>query len=85
MPDSIEKATFFRISLGVWSLVSVTLTNSYNGIMIGELNAPRKVFHPENFDQLSCGNQFEQIANNRWPLYSIVLNRGEFQSDVGKE
>ncbi|OXA42204.1 hypothetical protein Fcan01_23213 [Folsomia candida] len=42
MPDSIEKATFFRISLGVWSLVSVTLTNSYNGIMIGELNAPRK-------------------------------------------
>lgn len=34
MPTRIEKHTFFRIMLGVWSLMSVVLTNGYNGIMI---------------------------------------------------
>ncbi|OXA46243.1 Glutamate receptor ionotropic, delta-2 [Folsomia candida] len=62
LPRKMEKTTFCRLSLGIWCLMSVILTNGYNGIMILELNAPRKVFHPDNFDQLRCLNQFDDTV-----------------------
>ncbi|OXA37335.1 3',5'-cyclic-nucleotide phosphodiesterase [Folsomia candida] len=61
MPSQMEKDTFFRISLGIWCLMSVVLTNGYNGIMISELNSPRREFHPESFDQLSCNHRFKEF------------------------
>ncbi|OXA38697.1 hypothetical protein Fcan01_26515 [Folsomia candida] len=62
LPRKMEKTTFCRLSLGIWCLMSVILTNGYNGIMILELNAPRKVFHPDNFDHLRCLNQFDDAV-----------------------
>ncbi|OXA42274.1 hypothetical protein Fcan01_22809 [Folsomia candida] len=59
VPTRIEKQSFFRISLGVWSIMSVVLTNGYNGIMISELNSPRRQSHAETFGQLVCTNEFE--------------------------
>ncbi|OXA53598.1 hypothetical protein Fcan01_11597 [Folsomia candida] len=61
MPSQMEKDTFFRISLGIWCLMSVVLTNGYNGIMISELNSPRREFHPDSFDQLSCNHRFKEF------------------------
>ncbi|OXA49233.1 Glutamate receptor 2.5 [Folsomia candida] len=62
MPSRIENATFFRISLGIWCIMSIILTNCYNGIMILELNAPRTLFHPDNFDHLRCQHQFDNMV-----------------------
>lgn len=61
MPTRIEKQTFFRISLGIWCLMSVVLTNGYNGIMIPELISPRRLFHPISFDQLDCNSIFKIV------------------------
>ncbi|OXA46165.1 hypothetical protein Fcan01_18953 [Folsomia candida] len=58
LPSKIEKHTFFRFTLGTWCLMSVILTNCYNGIMITELNAPLKLFHPETFDHLRCRQDY---------------------------
>ncbi|OXA38438.1 hypothetical protein Fcan01_26789 [Folsomia candida] len=54
IPSKLEKSTFFRILLGIWSIMSVTLTNGYNGIMISELNSPLQLARPEKFDDLIC-------------------------------
>ncbi|OXA46210.1 hypothetical protein Fcan01_19282 [Folsomia candida] len=70
VPGFIEKTTFFRLSLGVWCVMSVILTNAYNGLMILELNAPRETQHPNEFSQLRCENGFDHTA--------------EFQSSYGK-
>ncbi|OXA40324.1 hypothetical protein Fcan01_24986 [Folsomia candida] len=61
MPSRIEKHTFFRILLGTWGIMSVVLTNGYNGIMISELNSPRRQFHPESFNQLDCNSTFKIV------------------------
>ncbi|OXA45859.1 hypothetical protein Fcan01_18949 [Folsomia candida] len=58
LPSKIEKHTFFRFTLGTWCLMSVILTNCYNGIMITELNAPLKLFHPDTFDHLRCRQNY---------------------------
>ncbi|OXA49053.1 Glutamate receptor 4 [Folsomia candida] len=59
LSSKIERATFFRILIGIWSIMSVILTNGYNGIMISELNSPRQLSHPENFEDLVCQNKFK--------------------------
>lgn len=59
MPSKIEKAAFFRICFGIWSIMSVILTNGYNGIMISDLNSPRRLAHPEYFDDLRCASPFD--------------------------
>lgn len=61
IPSRMEKHFFFRISLGIWSIMSVVITNGYNGIMISELNSPQQQFHPESFDQLECHNRFKVL------------------------
>ncbi|OXA39942.1 hypothetical protein Fcan01_25234 [Folsomia candida] len=62
IPSKIVKCDYFRLSLGTWCLMSVILTNVYNGLMISELNAPRKMFHPEIFFHLRCQNLFEDLV-----------------------
>lgn len=59
IPTWIEKHTFFRILLGVWGILTVVLTNGYNGIMISELNSPRAQSYPVSFNQLDCQNKFK--------------------------
>lgn len=61
IPTRIERHTFFRISLGIWSIMSVILTNGYNGIMISGLNAPRRLFHPVSFNELTCKHMFKMV------------------------
>ncbi|OXA42495.1 hypothetical protein Fcan01_22817 [Folsomia candida] len=64
MPTRISKHNFFRISFGIWSIMSVVLTNGYNGIMISELNSPMRQFQTESFDQLDCGNKILKTIQN---------------------
>jgi hypothetical protein len=39
-PVMLEKKTFYRLSIGIWYLMVVFLTNCYNGLMITGLNSP---------------------------------------------
>ncbi|OXA46907.1 Glutamate receptor 3.4 [Folsomia candida] len=57
----IEKQSFFRILLGIWSLIALVLTNAYIGIMVSELNLPMRQNHPELFDQLVCDNRYKNL------------------------
>ncbi|OXA40643.1 hypothetical protein Fcan01_24504 [Folsomia candida] len=54
MAKKIERATYFRLILGSWCLMSIFLTNCYNGLMISELNAPLPSFEPKTFHELIC-------------------------------
>lgn len=58
VPSIIEIQYFFRIVLGFWSLVSVVLTNGYNGIMIEDFVAPVKHQPPQQFTDLICGTEY---------------------------
>ncbi|OXA40840.1 hypothetical protein Fcan01_24174 [Folsomia candida] len=60
LPGKLERNNFLRLILGSWCLMSVILTNCYNGIMITELNAPLDSSHPTLFDHLFC----ERISKN---------------------
>ncbi|OXA46088.1 hypothetical protein Fcan01_19315 [Folsomia candida] len=65
LPENIGGNSFFRKILGAWCLVSVILTNCYNGIMISELNSPlgaRRIFL---FDDLLC----ERVAATDMPNF----------------
>lgn len=59
VPNKIEKAYFFRIILGSWSLVTVVLTNCYNGIMMEDFVSPVRQYAPEKFTDLVCGAEYE--------------------------
>lgn len=74
MPSKVEKSTFYRISLGIWCIMSVIFTNGYNGLMIQELNAPRKLFHPDTFDHLRCQNLFDDYIDD-YNLFWVGRNR----------
>ncbi|OXA42070.1 hypothetical protein Fcan01_23189 [Folsomia candida] len=50
----VEGHSFFRLILGSWCLMSVILTNCYNGVMISHLNAPLDASRPTLFDYLLC-------------------------------
>lgn len=54
IPQEIERKIYFRFTFGFWCLMSVILTNCYNGLMISELNAPLPAFVPETFKDLVC-------------------------------
>ncbi|OXA42219.1 hypothetical protein Fcan01_22783 [Folsomia candida] len=66
VPSKIERNTHFRLTLGIWCLMSVILTNCYNGLMISELNAPLPAFEPGTFRDLLC-RKLSRIID-----YSIV-------------
>lgn len=78
VPGRIERMTFFRLCLGIWCLMSVILTNGYNGIMIYELNSPRRQSHPETFGELRCQNEFGQNQ----PIEEVYNIEGAKRSDV---
>ncbi|OXA46150.1 hypothetical protein Fcan01_19030 [Folsomia candida] len=50
VPMKIDKLIIFRYVFGIWSLMSVILTNCYNGLMISKLN----YVIPETFADLLC-------------------------------
>ncbi|OXA64712.1 hypothetical protein Fcan01_00785 [Folsomia candida] len=54
LPGQVEKKQYIRLILGTWCLMSITLTNCYNGIMISELNSPLKASQPNKFYDLVC-------------------------------
>ncbi|OXA38616.1 Glutamate receptor U1 [Folsomia candida] len=54
VPIKIDKLTIFRYIFGIWSLMSVILTNCYNGLMISKLNSPLNNVIPETFADLLC-------------------------------
>lgn len=83
MPSMVEKATFFRLAFGIWSLVSVILTNGYNGIMISDLNSPRELAHPETFDQLHCEKSFEHVLEFlRLEKYGLLNKNKTFPPNI---
>ncbi|OXA41278.1 hypothetical protein Fcan01_23953 [Folsomia candida] len=59
LPVKIERNIFFRFVLGSWCLVSVILTNCYNGIMISELNSPLPTHRLSLFEHLVCERMTE--------------------------
>ncbi|OXA53718.1 hypothetical protein Fcan01_11546 [Folsomia candida] len=54
MPSKIQRATYLRLILCSWCVMSIFLTNCYNGLMISELNAPLPSFEPKTFQELVC-------------------------------
>ncbi|OXA49431.1 hypothetical protein Fcan01_15918 [Folsomia candida] len=55
VPMHLEKQQFFRMVVGGWILMSVVLTNCYNGLMISSLNSPLpRTNIPETFQDLIC-------------------------------
>ncbi|OXA43074.1 hypothetical protein Fcan01_21915 [Folsomia candida] len=87
LTGKIEKNTFIRLILGSWCLMSVTLTNCYNGIMISDLNAPLDSSRPTLFDHLLCERtekfdkskilQRMMVYNNRFQNNETLLVPGE--------
>jgi hypothetical protein len=53
-PGRLEKKTFYRLSIGIWCLMVVFLTNCYNGLMITDLNSPLPGSKIESFRDLLC-------------------------------
>ncbi|OXA41091.1 hypothetical protein Fcan01_23943 [Folsomia candida] len=70
VPDKMEKKTYFRLSFGAWCLMSVILTNCYNGLMISELNAPLPSWEPKTFQNLICSkmsmNTTDKMLDPAW-------------------
>ncbi|OXA49801.1 hypothetical protein Fcan01_15571 [Folsomia candida] len=63
VPVQLDKQQFFRMVVGSWILMSVILTNCYNGLMISSLNSPLpKTNIPETFEDLIC--QDKQIIKS---------------------
>lgn len=56
VPSRLESNLYFRMILGGWILMSVLLTNFYNGIMITDLLAPYPGKTPGTFQDLLCEN-----------------------------
>lgn len=54
VPGWFQGKNFYRFVFGSWTLMSVILTNCYNGLMISELNAPHRSNIPESFQDLIC-------------------------------
>ncbi|OXA49246.1 hypothetical protein Fcan01_15353 [Folsomia candida] len=54
LPLKLRGNWFLRLIFGSWCLVSVILTNCYNGIMISELNSSFSALRPSLFNHLLC-------------------------------
>ncbi|OXA47706.1 hypothetical protein Fcan01_17968 [Folsomia candida] len=62
VPVHLERQHFFRFVIGSWIMISVILTNCYNGLMISSLNSPLPETNiPETFQDLIC--QEKDILN----------------------
>ncbi|OXA46253.1 hypothetical protein Fcan01_19320 [Folsomia candida] len=65
IPQKLERKNFFRLVLGGWILMSVILTNCYNGLMISYLNSPfPKAKIPEKFQDLLCDDEDTTIIQD---------------------
>jgi hypothetical protein len=53
-PASLEKKTFYRLSIGIWCLMVATLTSCYNSLMITGLNSPLPGTQILSFPDLLC-------------------------------
>ncbi|OXA47823.1 hypothetical protein Fcan01_17120 [Folsomia candida] len=60
VPSAIANKYYFRLTLGVWALVSTFLTNCYSGLMITDLNSPLPGAIFERFEDLQCSDHDEQ-------------------------
>lgn len=54
IPREIAGLPFVRYILGTWLIMSVILTNCYNGMLTTELNAPLPILPLQTFDDLIC-------------------------------
>ncbi|OXA42676.1 hypothetical protein Fcan01_22421 [Folsomia candida] len=92
LPVKIGVDSICRLTLGSWCLVSVILTNCYNGIMISELNSPLRAFRPTLFDHLICerlgqgdmtklpnsmSSHQESLVSMKNQNYSVLVNSPE--------
>ncbi|OXA39992.1 hypothetical protein Fcan01_25357 [Folsomia candida] len=82
VPMRLEKQEFFRMVAGGWILMSVVLTNCYNGLMISNLNSPLpRTNIPETFQDLICKdkkilNLYKQQADlTDWIMNTANLSR----------
>ncbi|OXA54481.1 hypothetical protein Fcan01_11133 [Folsomia candida] len=60
VPSVVANKYYFRLTLGVWALVSTFLTNCYSGLMIKDLNSPLPGAIFERFEDLQCSDHGEQ-------------------------
>ncbi|OXA40634.1 hypothetical protein Fcan01_24509 [Folsomia candida] len=74
VPADIERKQFFRLTMGLWCLMSVILTNCYNGIMTTELNAPLQGGKLKTFSDLVCP---KIMGNNQNPDH-VLKTFGNF-------
>ncbi|OXA46019.1 hypothetical protein Fcan01_19266 [Folsomia candida] len=62
IPRKAEQQNLFRLVLGGWILMSIILTNCYNGLMISYLNSPFPHGNiPEKFQDLLCDDEDAKI------------------------
>ncbi|OXA40134.1 hypothetical protein Fcan01_24990 [Folsomia candida] len=73
-------STFIRLVLGSWSLMSVVLTNCYNGLVISELNAPFETTKWETFKDVSCLERDVQNLNAATVVEHLVME-GDLNSN----
>ncbi|OXA41439.1 hypothetical protein Fcan01_23601 [Folsomia candida] len=60
VPSAVANKYYFRLTLGIWALVSTFLTNCYSGLMITDLNSPLPGAIFESFEDLQCSHHGEQ-------------------------
>jgi hypothetical protein len=64
-PSKLEKETFYRLSIGIWCLMVVFLTNCYNSLMITGLNSPLPGIKIESFQDLLCDQSLFEPKNQQ--------------------
>ncbi|OXA39893.1 hypothetical protein Fcan01_25293 [Folsomia candida] len=79
LPENVGRKWFIRLILGAWCLMSVIITNCYNGIMITELNAPLSALHLSNFHQLLCHREDKSYTENIVLAYHKYENTTAFK------
>lgn len=81
VPGQIERLPAFRWTLGSWLIVSVLLSNCYNGLMITGLNSPLSTKGVETFRDLVC--DWKDIKNFEDATDSL-FSKGELVSYLQK-
>ncbi|OXA44373.1 hypothetical protein Fcan01_20775 [Folsomia candida] len=61
IPGKLEQRNYSRCLLGGWGLACVVLANSYNGLIVTELNAPMVRNIPKTFSDLVCSLENAQL------------------------
>ncbi|OXA41964.1 hypothetical protein Fcan01_23045 [Folsomia candida] len=73
IPGQLEKLSWLRMIITSWCLMSVILTNCYNGLMITELNAPFRSYSKETFPDLSCGQDYKDGVTSNYDFVNKVV------------